>query len=163
MHGGIMSNDYLTEPPPATSMQIVAALDGIGHLQRDMSKLVDVPQKLDRLVIHMDQLNKDQLIMKQETDERFRETNSKVAVLSDSKTSIDSVVGIAKWCGVAFIGALVVLWNTQTAKTDMVNSKSSENMQRIIVIEKQQDHTARTLEEIRNKMYSLKEARNESN
>lgn len=158
-----MSNDYLTEPSPATSMQIVAALDGIGHLQRDMSKLVDVPQKLDRLVIHMDQLNKDQLIMKQETDERFRETNSKVAVLSDSKTSIDSVVGIAKWCGVAFIGALVVLWNTQTAKTDMVNSKSSENMQRIIVIEKQQDHTARTLEEIRNKMYSLKEVRNESN
>lgn len=158
-----MSNDYLTEPPPATSMQIVAALDGIGHLQRDMSKLVDVPQKLDRLVIHMDQLNKDQLMMKQETDERFRETNSKVAVLSDSKTSIDSVVAVAKWCGVAFIGALVVLWNTQTAKTDMVNSKSSENMQRIIVIEKQQDHTARTLEEIRNKMYSLKEVRNESN
>ncbi|WP_180167865.1 hypothetical protein [Acinetobacter sp. YH12035] len=59
-----MSNDYLTDPPAATSGQLLAISESISQLRQEMRqemrKLEDVPQKIDRMSMQFDQLQEKQ-------------------------------------------------------------------------------------------------------
>ena len=59
-----MSNDYLTDPPAATSGQLLAISESINQLRQEMRqemrKLEDVPQKIDRMSMQFDQLQEKQ-------------------------------------------------------------------------------------------------------
>lgn len=59
-----MSNDYLSDPPAATSGQLLAISESISQLRQEMRqemrKLEDVPQKIDRMSMQFDQLQEKQ-------------------------------------------------------------------------------------------------------
>lgn len=177
-----MSNDYSSDPPVATAGQLIAIADKINDLVKSMDKLAEMPQKLDRMNMQLEQLNKEHQQtrsdlsqtrdnlqedldrtksnfkseikqVRNEIDLKFKEVDSQIRVLHESKTKIDSVTNLVRWGGIALIGAFAVTWNNQTAKTDTVNAQAMANSQKIQVLEKQSDQTLRTLEEIRNKLY----------
>lgn len=181
-----MSNDYLTDPPAATSGQLLAISESISQLRQEMRqemrKLEDVPQKIDRMSMQFDQLQEKQQNldhnvqkiqknleddldrtksslrdeMKQirvDAEVRHKETDMQIRVLHESKTKIDSVTNLVRWGGIAIIGVFAAAWNTQTGKTDTVNTQTMTNTQSIQVLEKQSDQLLRTVEEIRNKLY----------
>ncbi|TCB79322.1 hypothetical protein E0H89_03445 [Acinetobacter sp. ANC 3781] len=177
-----MSNDYTTDPPPITPSQLYAISDNINQLRQSMEKLADLPQKIDRMSVQFEQLQKDQQKtvhdlqkardgfeedldrtksslraemkqIRQDTEVKHKEVDLQIRVLSESKTKIDNTTNIVRWGGIALLGALGVAWNTQTGKTDAMTTRSMENAQKIQVLEKQSDQSLRTLEEIRNKLY----------
>ena len=73
--------------------------------------------------------------------------------MHESKTKIDSITNLVRFGGIFLAGLFVVAWNTQTSKTDTVNTQAMTNAQSIQVLEKQSDQLLRTVEEIRNKLY----------
>ena len=177
-----MSNDYSTDPPPITPSQLYAISDNINQLRQSMERLADLPQKIDRMSLQFEQLQKDQQQTNHDLQKtrdnlqddldrtksslrseikqirldgevKHKEVDIQIRALTDSKTKIDSVTNIVRWGGIALIGAFGFGWNNQTAKTDMVNTQTMANSQKIQVLEKQSDQTLRTLEEIRNKLY----------
>jgi hypothetical protein len=180
--GGGMSNDYTTDPPPITPSQLYAISDNINQLRQSMEKLADLPQKIDRMSVQFEQLQKDQQKtvhdlqkardgfeedldrtksslraemkqIRQDTEVKHKEVDLQIRILSESKTKIDNTTNIVRWGGIALLGALGVAWNTQTGKTDAMTTRSMENTQKIQVLEKQSDQLLRTVEEIRNKLY----------
>ena len=82
-----------------------------------------------------------------------KEVDSQIRVLHESKTKIDSITNLVRFGGIFLAGLFVVAWNTQTSKTDTVNTQATTNAQSIQVLEKQSDQLLRTVEEIRNKLY----------
>ena len=79
--------------------------------------------------------------------------DSQIRVLHESKTKIDSITNLVRFGSTFLAGLFVVAWNTQTSKTDTVNTQAMTNSQSIQVLEKQSDQLLRTVEEIRNKLY----------
>ena len=177
-----MSNDYSSDPPVATAGQLLAISDKINDISKNMDKLAEMPQKLDRMNMQLEQLNKehqqtrndlnqtrdnfqdeldraksnfksDLKQIRNEIEPKFKEVDLQIRVLSESKTKIDNTTNIVRWGGIALLGALGVVWNTQTGKTDTMATRSMENSQKIQVLEKQSDQLLRTVEEIRNKLY----------
>lgn len=177
-----MSNEYSSDPPVATQSQLLAISDRINDISKNMDKLAEMPQKLDRMNMQLEQLNKDHLqtrndltqtrdnlkddldqaksnfesVIKQARNEaeiKFKEVDSQIRVLHESKTKIDSITNLVRFGGIFLAGLFVVAWNTQTSKTDTVNTQAMTNSQSIQVLEKQSDQLLRTVEEIRNKLY----------
>ena len=91
--------------------------------------------------------------LRNEVEPRFKEVDSQIRVLHESKTKIDSITNLVRFGGIFLAGLFVVAWNTQTSKTDTVNTQATTNAQSIQVLEKQSDQLLRTVEEIRNKLY----------
>ena len=193
-----MPNDYSSDPPPATTGQLIAISDSIANLRQEMrqemGKLADVPQKIDRMSLQFDQLQEkhqnldhnlqkirenleedldrtktslraDIKQIKHDAEVKHKEVDMQIRVLSESKTKIDGITNLARWGGIFLAGLFVVAWNTQTGKTDTVNTQAMANSQKIQVLEKQSDHLLRTTEEIRNKIYERNYTRgnNETN
>ncbi|WP_180181161.1 hypothetical protein [Acinetobacter sp. YH01021] len=177
-----MSNDYTTDPPVATAGQLLAISDKINDLGKSMDKLAEMPQKLDRMNMQLEQLNKEHQQtrndltqtrdnlqddldraksnfkseikqVRNEIDPKFKEMDMQIRVLHESKTKIDSITNLVRFGGIFLAGLFVVAWNTQTNKTDTVNTQTMTNTQSIQVLEKQSDQLLRTVEEIRNKLY----------
>lgn len=177
-----MSNDYSSEPPIATAGQLLAISDKISDLVKSMDKLAEMPQKLDRMNMQLEQLNKEHQQtrndltqtrdnlqddldraksnfkseikqLRNEIDPKFKEVDSQIRVLHESKTKIDGITNLVRFGGIFLAGLFVVAWNTQTSKTDTVNTQAMTNAQSIQVLEKQSDQLLRTVEEIRNKLY----------
>ena len=177
-----MSNDYSTDPPIATAGQLIAISDKINDLAKSMDKLAEMPQKLDRMNMQLEQLNKEHQQtrndltqtrdnlqddldraksnfkseikqVRNEIDPKFKDVDSQIRVLHESKTKIDSITNLVRFGGIFLAGLFVVAWNTQTSKTDTVNTQATTNAQSIQVLEKQSDQLLRTVEEIRNKLY----------
>ena len=167
-----MPNDYSSDPPVATAGQLLAISDKINDISKNMDKLAEMPQKLDRMNMQLEQLNKEHQQtrndltqtrdnlqddldraksnfkseikqLRNEVEPRFKEVDSQIRVLSESKTKIDNTTSLVRFGGIFLAGLFVVAWNTQT----MANSQS------IQVLEKQSDQLLRTVEEIRNKLY----------
>ena len=44
-----MPSDYPSEPPIATAGQLIAISDKINDISKNMDKLAEMPQKLDRM------------------------------------------------------------------------------------------------------------------
>lgn len=181
--GGTMSNnDYSSDPPVATAERLLAISDKINDISKNMDKLAEMPQKLDRMNMQLEQLNKEhqqtrndltqtrdnlqddldraklsfESGIKQarnEVESKFKEVDSHIRVLHESKTKIDNTAGLVRFGGIFLAGLFVVAWNTQTSKTDTVNAQAMTNAQKIQVIEKNADQSHRTLEEIQNKLY----------
>lgn len=193
-----MPNDYSSDPPPATTGQLIAISDSIANLRQEMrqemGKLADVPQKIDRMSLQFDQLQEkhqnldhnlqkirenleedldrtktslraDIKQIKHDAEVKHKEVDMQIRVLSESKTKIDGITNLARWGGIFLAGLFVVAWNTQTGKTDTVNTQAMANSQKIQVLEKQSDQLLRTTEEIRNKIYERNYTRgnNETN
>lgn len=177
-----MSNDYSSNPPVATAGQLLAISDKINDISKNMDKLAEMPQKLDRMNMQLEQLNKDhqqtrhdltqtrdnlqddldqaksnfKSEIKQARNEaeiKFKEVDSQIRILHESKTKIDNTTSLVRFGGIFLAGLFVVAWNTQTSKTDTVNAQAATNAQKIQVLEKQSDQLLRTVEEIRNKIY----------
>ncbi len=177
-----MPNDYSSDPPVATAGQLLVISDKITDISKNMDKLAEMPQKLDRMNMQLEQLNKDhqqtrhdltqtrdnlqddldltksnfESVIKQarnETEIKFKEMDSQIKVLHESKTKIDSIANLVRFGGIFSAGLIVVAWNTQTSKTDAVNAQAMTNAQSIQVLEKQTDQSQRVLEEIRNKLF----------
>lgn len=177
-----MPNDYSTDPPVATAGQLIAISDKINDISKNMDKLAEMPQKLDRMNMQLEQLNKEHQQtrndltqtrdnlqddldraksnfkseikqVRNEIDPKFKEVDSQIRVLHESKTKIDSITNLVRFGGIFLAGLFVVAWNTQTSKTDTVNTQAMANAQSIQVLEKQSDQLLRTVEEIRNKLY----------
>lgn len=177
-----MSNDYSSDPPIATAGQLLAISDKISDISKNMDKLAEMPQKLDRMNMQLEQLNKEHQQtrndltqtrdnlqedldraksnfkseikqLRNEVDPKFKEVDSQIRVLHESKTKIDSIANLVRFGGIFLAGLFVVAWNTQTSKTDTVNTQTMANSQSIQVLEKQSDQFLRTVEEIRNKLY----------
>lgn len=177
-----MPNDYSSDPPPITPSQLYAISDNISQLRQNMDKLAELPQKIDRMSMQFDQLQEKQQLtdtnlqkargdlqeevdrtkshfksefkqIKSDIDVKFKEIDLEIRPLSESKTKIDSITNLVRWGGIGLIGAFALTWNNQTDKTDIVNTQTMANSQKIQVLEKQSDQTLRTLEEIRNKLY----------
>jgi uncharacterized protein YlxW (UPF0749 family) len=91
--------------------------------------------------------------VRNEIDPKFKEMDMQIRVLHESKTKIDSITNLVRFGGIFLAGLFVVAWNTQTGKTDTVNTQTMTNTQSIQVLEKQSDQLLRTVEEIRNKLY----------
>ena len=177
-----MSNDYSSDPPVATAGQLLVISDKISDISKNMDKLAEMPQKLDRMNMQLEQLNKDHQqtrhdltqtrdnlqedldlaksnfegVIKQARNEvelKFKDVDSQIRVLHESKTKIDSIANLVRFGGIFSAGLIIVAWNTQTSKTDMVNTQAMTNSQSIQVLEKQADQLQRVLEEIRNKLF----------
>lgn len=177
-----MSNDYSSNPPVATAGQLIAISDKINDISKNMDKLAEMPQKLDRMNMQLEQLNKDHQQtrhdltqtrdnlqddlgraaenfkseikqLREEVEPRFKEVDLQIRVLHESKTKIDNTTSLVRFGGIFLAGLFVVAWNTQTSKTDTVNTQTIANSQSIQVLEKQSDQLLRTVEEIRNKLY----------
>lgn len=177
-----MPNDYSSDPPVATAGQLLAISDKINDISKNMDKLAEMPQKLDRMNMQLEQLNKEHQQtrndltqtrdnlqddldraksnfkseikqLRNEVDPKFKEVDSQIRVLHESKTKIDSIANLVRFGGIFSAGLIVVAWNTQTSKTDTVNTQATTNAQSIQVLEKQSDQLLRTVEEIRNKLY----------
>ena len=177
-----MPNDYSSGPPVATAGQLLAISDKITDISRNMDKLAEMPQKLDRMNMQLEQLNKEhqqtrndltqtrdnlqedldqtksslRAEIKQARNEvelKFKDVDSQVRVLHESKTKIDSIANLVRFGGIFSAGLIIVAWNTQTSKTDAVNTQVVTNSQRVQVLEKESDQLLRTVEEIRNKLY----------
>ena len=54
-----MPNDYSSDPPVATAGQLLAISDKINDLGKSMDKLAELPQKLDRMNMQLEQVNKE--------------------------------------------------------------------------------------------------------
>lgn len=177
-----MPNDYSSDPPAATAGQLIAISDKINDISKNMDKLAEMPQKLDRMNMQLEQLNKEHQQtrndltqtrdnlqddldraksnfkseikqLRNEVEPRFKDVDSQIRVLHESKTKIDSITNLVRFGGIFLAGLFVVAWNTQTSKTDTVNTQAMTNSQSIQVLEKQSDQLLRTVEEIRNKLY----------
>lgn len=177
-----MPNDYSSDPPVATAGQLIAISDKINDISKNMDKLAEMPQKLDRMNMQLEQLNKEHQQtrndltqtrdnlqedldraksnfkseikqLRNEVEPRFKEVDSQIRVLHESKTKIDNTTSLVRFGGIFLAGLFVVAWNTQTSKTDTVNTQTMTNTQSIQVLEKQSDQLLRTVEEIRNKLY----------
>lgn len=177
-----MSNNYSSDPLVATAGQLLAISDKINDLGKSMDKLAEMPQKLDRMNMQLEQLNKEHQQtrndltqtrdnlqddldraksnfkseikqVRNEIDPKFKEMDMQIRVLHESKTKIDSITNLVRFGGIFLAGLFVVAWNTQTSKTDTVNTQTMANSQSIQVLEKQSDQLLRTVEEIRNKLY----------
>lgn len=177
-----MSNDYSSDPPIATAGQLLAISDKINDISKSMDKLAEMPQKLDRMNMQLEQLNKEHQQtrndltqtrdnlqddldraksnfkseikqLRNEVDPKFKEMDMQIRVLHESKTKIDGITNLVRFGGIFLAGLFVVAWNTQTSKTDTVNTQTMTNTQSIQVLEKQSDQLLRTVEEIRNKLY----------
>lgn len=177
-----MSNEYSSDPPVATAGQLIAISDKINDISKNMDKLAEMPQKLDRMNMQLEQLNKEHQQtrndltqtrdnlqddleraksnfkseikqLRNEVEPRFKEVDSQIRVLHESKTKIDNIASLVRFGGIFLAGLFVVAWNTQTSKTDTVNTQAMTNSQSIQVLEKQSDQLLRTVEEIRNKLY----------
>lgn len=177
-----MSNDYSSDPPIATAGQLLAISDKISDISKNMDKLAEMPQKLDRMNMQLEQLNKDHQQtrsdlsqtrdnlqdeldrtksnlkndikqIRNDIDPKFKEMDMQIRALHESKTKIDGITNLVRWGGIFLAGLFVVAWNTQTGKTDTVNTQTMTNTQSIQVLEKQSDQLLRTVEEIRNKFY----------
>lgn len=177
-----MSNDYSSDPPVATAGQLLAISDKINDISKNMDKLAEMPQKLDRMNMQLEQLNKEHQQtrndltqtrdnlqddldraksnfkseikqLRNEVDPKFKEMDMQIRVLHESKTKIDGITNLVRFGGIFLAGLFVVAWNTQTSKTDTVNTQAMKNSQSIQVLEKQSDQLLRTVEEIRNKLY----------
>ena len=149
--GGAISNDYSSNPPVATAGQLLAISDKINDISKNMDKLAEMPQKLDRMNMQLEQLNKDhqqtrhdltqtrdnlqddldrvksnfESVIKQaqsEAEIKFKEVDSQIRVLHESKTKIDNTTSLVRFGGIFLAGLFVVAWNTQTSKTDIVNT-----------------------------------------
>lgn len=147
-----------------------------------MEKLADLPQKIDRMSMQFDQLQEKQQNLdhnlqkirenleedldrtktslrseikqiRLDAEVKHKEVDLQIRVLSESKTKIDNTTSLVRWGGIFLAGLFVVAWNTQTGKTDTVNTQTMANSQSIQVLEKQSDQLLRTVEEIRNKLY----------
>ncbi len=177
-----MPNDYSSDPPVATAGQLLVISDKISDISKNMDKLAEMPQKLDRMNMQLEQLNKDhqqtrydltqtrdnlqedldlaksnfESVIKQarnETEIKFKEVDSQIKVLHESKTKIDSIANLVRFGGIFSAGLIIVAWNAQTSKTDTVSTQAMTNSQSIQVLEKQSDQLLRTVEEIRNKLF----------
>ena len=177
-----MPSDYSSEPPIATAGQLIVISDKINDISKNMDKLAEMPQKLDRMNMQLEQLNKDHQQtrndltqtrdnlqedldqaksnfkseinqVRNEIDQKFKEVDPQIRVLHESKSKMDGVTNLVRFGGIFLAGLFVVAWNTQTSKTDTVNTQAVTNSQRIQVLEKQSDQILRTTEEIRNKLY----------
>ena len=177
-----MSNEYSSDPPVATAGQLIAISDKINDISKNMDKLAEMPQKLDRMNMQLEQLNKEHQQtrndltqtrdnlqddleraksnfkseikqLRNEVDPKFKEMDMQIRVLHESKTKIDGITNLVRFGGIFLAGLFVVAWNTQTSKTDTVNTQTMTNTQSIQVLEKQSDQLLRTVEEIRNKLY----------
>ena len=177
-----MPNDYSSDPPVATAGQLLAISDKISDISKIMDKLAEMPQKLDRMNMQLEQLNKDHQQtrhdltqtrdnlqedlnraavnfrgevrqLRGEIDPRFKEVDTQIRTLQESKTKIDSIANLVRFGGLFLAGLFVVAWDTQTSKTDTVNAQAMMNAQRVQVLEKQADQSQRVLEEIRNKLF----------
>lgn len=51
--------DYSSEPPIATAGQLIAISDKINDLCKSMDKLAEMPQKIERMNMQLEQMNKD--------------------------------------------------------------------------------------------------------
>lgn len=181
-----MPNDYSSDPPVATAGQWLVISDKITDISKNMDKLAEMPQKLDRMNMQLEQLNKDHQqtrhdltqtrdnlqedldlaksnfegVIKQARNEaelKFKDVDSQIRILHESKTKIDSTTSLVRFGGIFLASLLVVAWNTQTSKSDTVNAQAAANAQKIQVLEKQSDQLLRTVEEIRNKLYERDE------
>ena len=177
-----MPNDYSSDPPVATAGQLLAISDKISNISKNMDKLAEMPQKLDHMNMQLEQLNKEQQQtrndltqtrdnlqedldqaksnlkseikqFRNEVEPRFKEVDSQIRVLQESKTKIDSITNLVRFGGIFLAGLFVVAWNTQADKMDMVNTQATTNAKGIQAVEKQSDQLLRTIEEIRNKLY----------
>jgi len=176
-------NNYTSDPPAATAGQLIAISDSIALLRKDMEKLTDVPQKMDRISMQFDQLQEKQQLtetnlhkfregleddlertkttlraeikqIKLDSEVKYRELDLQIRPLNEGKTKIENFTNIVKLGGLTLAGSLWLGWSNQTAKTDAVSTQTLENSQKIQVLEKQGDQTIRILEEIRNKFYN---------
>ncbi|EXE12711.1 hypothetical protein ACDI99_05790 [Acinetobacter radioresistens] len=155
-----MSNDYSTDPPAATAASLIMLSDKLTDMCQKMDKLSDVPQQLDRLDMTIKQLSKDNQQTRndlQQTQTNFQIELEKirrdVGELKTSKTRIDTLGEWFKWGGIALLSGILGSWLTLSSDVRATQTKTNNNDQRIMSLEKQGDQTLRILDEIRNKLY----------
>lgn len=168
-------SNYTSEPPVATAGQLLAISDSIGQLRQEMrqemGKLADVPQKIDRMSMQFDQMQEKQQQFAEDLDKTKANSSNDIKAISDevkqgrkeieielrslneSRTKIDTIGRLVNYGGLALVGALFTLWQTQTAKVETVGAQASSNVQRINVVEKQQEQAIRIQDEMRMELY----------
>ena len=128
-------NNYTSDPPAATAGQLIAISDSIALLRKDMEKLTDVPQKMDRISMQFDQLQEKQQLtetnlhkfregleddlertkttlraeikqIKLDSEVKYRELDLQIRPLNEGKTKIENFTNIVKWGGLTLAGAL---------------------------------------------------------
>lgn len=57
-----------------------------------------------------------------EAEIKFKDVDSQIRVLHESKTKIDNTTSLVRFGGIFLAGLFTVAWNTQTSKTDIVNT-----------------------------------------
>lgn len=181
-----MSNEYLSNPPVATSGQLLAISESISQLQRSMDRMSDMPQKVDRIEIATKQIEKDMQQtregfqadlnhikatfkdelnrIREDSDSRFKavfdevkdgrkETDLQIRILNESKAKTDTIGKIVYIGGPILVASVLGAWGSLSGKTDTANTQSASNAQALVVLQKEQDQTSRTLDEIRIKLY----------
>lgn len=155
-------SEYTRTPPLPTEMQILAMGEKINDICKNVEKLSEVPQKIDRMSMQIEQINKDHEKTRsdlQQTRDNFglelEKIHKDVDELKTSKTRIDTLSDWFKWGGLALIAMIVSAWVNLSTKMDVTSVQANSNAQRIEVVEKTQEDRRGVLNELQTKLSNL--------